>query len=63
MILLSFYFNTITMELSLELCETHYQKSRANYSIKDGDSHLAYYREKYPNHYKTLFNSLNQAKD
>jgi len=47
------------MKLSLEEVTEHYESSRANYNIPSAETHLAYYRDKYPVNYKILLNSLN----
>ena len=41
-------------KISLQEAEKHYQSSRENYQVQSGESHLAYYRDKHPNHYRIL---------
>ena len=41
-------------KISVEEAEVHYQSSKENYKIEGAESHLAYYREKYPEHYVVL---------
>lgn len=41
-------------KISLQEAEKHYQSSSENYQVDSGESHLAYYRDKYPNHYQIL---------
>lgn len=41
------------MDLSKEELNDHYEKSRSNYNIQ-GESHLEYYRNKFPDHYSQL---------
>jgi len=47
------------MTSSLEEVTRHYESSRANYNIPSAETHLAYYRDKYPVNYEILRNSLN----
>ncbi len=47
------------MEPSLEELPQHYASSKANYNIPSAESHLAYYRDKYPRNYELLLQSLN----
>ena len=42
--------------IALQEAEEHYQLSSENYSIESAESHLAYYRDKYPMNYQTLLN-------
>ncbi|WAC01573.1 hypothetical protein N7U66_16695 [Lacinutrix neustonica] len=44
--------------ISLQEAEEHYQSSSENYKIDSGESHLAYYRDKHPSHYKILFENV-----
>ena len=44
-------------KISLQEAEMHYQSSE-NYNIDGGESHFAYYRDKYPNHYKVLLENV-----
>lgn len=44
--------------VSLQEAEKHYQLSSDNYTIESGESHLAYYREKYPLYYQVLLNNV-----
>ncbi|WP_179367602.1 hypothetical protein [Winogradskyella forsetii] len=41
-------------KISLQEAEMHYQSSGENYQVDSGESHLAYYRDKHPNHYQIL---------
>ena len=41
-------------KISLQEAEMHYQESSENYQVDSGESHLAYYRDKYPIHYQIL---------
>jgi len=45
-------------KISLKEAEANYQSSRENYSIEGAESHLAYYREKYPEHYTVLIKNI-----
>jgi|TARA_R100000935_G_C2822506_1_gene160504 hypothetical protein len=45
-------------KISLQEAEMHYEKSSENYSIDSGEGHIAYYRDKYPQHYKMLLNDV-----
>ncbi|UNY99400.1 hypothetical protein MQE36_03430 [Zhouia spongiae] len=45
---------TTKAKISVEEAEAHYQSSRASYTIEGAESHLAYYRDKYPEHYTVL---------
>lgn len=42
------------LNISLQEVEEHYQLSSENYTVEDGESHLAYYRGKHPLYYRTL---------
>jgi len=44
--------------ISLQEAEEHYQSSSENYKIDSGESHLAYYRDKYTSHYKILLENV-----
>jgi len=41
------------MTHNLEELNKHYDKSKSSYNIK-GESHLEYYKNKYPENYRTL---------
>jgi len=41
-------------KISLQQAEMHYEQSSENYNIDGGESHFAYYRDKYPLNYQTL---------
>ncbi len=41
-------------KIPLQDLEKHYQSSSENYNIEGAESHLAYYREKYPMYYSVL---------
>ena len=43
---------------SLQEANEHYQQSIENYTIESAESHLAYYREKYPMNYQVLLNNV-----
>lgn len=45
---------TTKAKTSVKEAEAHYQSSKENYRIKGAESHLAYYREKYPEYYALL---------
>ncbi|QLG44684.1 hypothetical protein [Costertonia aggregata] len=45
-------------EISVQEAEEHYQASKSNYCIEGGESHLTYYRDKYPQHYAMLLNNV-----
>ncbi|MCK0192765.1 hypothetical protein [Arenibacter sp. F20364] len=45
-------------KISLQEAEKHYEQSGENYIIDSGESHLAYYRDKYPKHYQMLLNNV-----
>ena len=45
-------------KISLQEAGIHYQQSRENYKIDSGESHLAYYRDKNPEHYQLLLNNV-----
>ena len=44
--------------ISLQEAEKHYESSSENYSIEGAESHLAYYRDKYPQHYQVLLKNV-----
>ncbi|MEM1336744.1 MAG: hypothetical protein AAGF96_03290 [Bacteroidota bacterium] len=44
-------------KISIQEAEEHYQASKKNYCIEGSESHLAYYREKFPQHYSILLNN------
>ena len=44
--------------VSLQEAEAHYQLSCENYDVDSGESHLAYYRDKYPANYQVLLDSV-----
>tara|TARA_Y100000815_G_scaffold208099_1_gene192233 strand:+ start:2026 stop:2223 length:198 start_codon:yes stop_codon:yes gene_type:complete len=41
-------------KISVKEAEEHYQSSKENYTIESAESHLAYYREKYPKYFAVL---------
>ncbi|MEX0313079.1 MAG: hypothetical protein AB3N18_02805 [Allomuricauda sp.] len=43
-----------TSNITLEEAGAHYASSRKNYDLDGGESHLAYYRDKYPEYYTIL---------
>ena len=45
-------------KISLQEAEEHYQSSSKNYKIDSGVSHLAYYRDKHPSHYRVLLENV-----
>lgn len=45
---------TTKVKISVKEAEAHYQSSKENYAIEGAESHLAYYRDKYPEHYNVL---------
>lgn len=47
------------MKLTLKQLNDHYDQSKENYDIAEhgGESHIAYYREKFPENYKRLLES------
>ena len=45
-------------KISVKEAETHYQSSKENYAIDGTESHLAYYREKYHQHFEVLLNNV-----
>lgn len=45
-------------KISVKEAEEHYQSSKENYTIESAESHLAYYREKYPQHYSVLLGNV-----
>jgi|TARA_R100000935_G_scaffold2593_1_gene6974 hypothetical protein len=45
-------------KISLQEAEIHYQQSSENYSIDSTESHMAYYRDKHPSHYKVLLENV-----
>ncbi len=45
-------------KISLQEAEIHYQQSSENYSIDSAESHMAYYRDKHPSHYKVLLENV-----
>lgn len=51
---------TPNQKISKNALKEHYQKSRANYDIESGESHLAYYRDKYPLYFKLLIIATNK---
>ncbi|MEM7483909.1 MAG: hypothetical protein AAF348_01755 [Bacteroidota bacterium] len=44
--------------ISLQEAEAHYQSSRENYTTEGAESHLAYYRDKHPSHYRILLENV-----
>ena len=44
--------------ISIKEAEAHYQSSKENYTIEGAESHLAYYREKYPEYYALLLQNV-----
>lgn len=44
--------------ISLQEAEEHYQSSSENYKIDSSESHLAYYRDKHPSHYRVLLENV-----
>ena len=44
--------------ISLQEAEEHYQSSSENYKIDNGESHLAYYRDKHPSLYRVLLENV-----
>lgn len=45
-------------KISVEEAEAHYQSSKENYKFEGAESHLAYYRVKYPQHYSVLLKNV-----
>lgn len=45
-------------KISPQEAEMNYQQSRENYNIDSAESHMAYYRDKHPNHYKVLLENV-----
>lgn len=45
---------TTKAKISVKEAEVHYESSKENYTIQGAESHLAYYRDKYPEHYTVL---------
>ena len=45
-------------KISVQEAEAHYQSSKENYTIEGAESHLAYYREKYPEYYALLLQNV-----
>lgn len=45
-----------TPNISLQEAEAHYELSSDNYTAESAESHLAYYRDKHPQYYRTLLN-------
>jgi hypothetical protein len=45
---------TTKAKISVKEAEAHNQSSKENYTIESAESHLAYYRDKYPEHYTVL---------
>jgi len=43
-----------TPKITLQEAEAFYDSSRMNYSIEGAESHLAYFRDKYPDYYALL---------
>ena len=48
----------IKHSISIQEAEEHYQLSSKNYTIESGESHLAYYREKYARYYHILLENI-----
>ncbi|WP_437370348.1 hypothetical protein [Maribacter litoralis] len=44
--------------ISLREAKEHYESSRENYKNDSAESHLPYYREKYPLYYQVLLNNV-----
>ena len=40
--------------ITIQEIDEHYQRSSENYSTESAESHLAYYRDKHPQNYRTL---------
>lgn len=49
---------TTKAKISVKEAEAHYQSSKENYTIEGAESHLAYYRDKYPQHYSVLLGNV-----
>lgn len=45
-------------KISTQEAEMHYQSSSKNYNIDGGESHIAYYRDKHPDHYQVLLENV-----
>jgi hypothetical protein len=47
-----------TPKITLQEAEALYDSSRMNYSIEGAESHLAYFRDKYPGYYAVLLQNV-----
>jgi len=43
-----------TLKITLQEAEALYDSSRINYNVEGAESHLAYFRDKYPDYYALL---------